>query len=57
MDTHTRYMIVFCILAAFALAAIAIAPGQIKKRRADRLRRRGIKSYNRSAKVAKPRGW
>lgn len=49
MDIEPRIALAFAIMAVVVVTAIPLSIRQIRRRRADRLRRRGIKSYNRSS--------
>jgi len=52
MDIPLRLIIAFSIIAAGVVIAIPVLIVFTRRRRADRLRRRGVKSYNRTAGAA-----
>lgn len=45
---ETRLIVAFSVIAAVLVVALPVTMIQLRRRRADRLRRRGVKSYNRS---------
>lgn len=49
MDLEPREMLAFAIIAAIFIVSVPLTIRYVIRRRADKLRRRGIKSYNRSA--------
>ena len=55
MDMPMRLIIAFSIIAGGIAIAIPFLFISVRRRRADKLRRRGVKSYNRSQNVARGR--
>lgn len=55
MDLEPRIALAFAIIAAIVLCSVPLTVRYVIRRRADKLRRRGIKSYNRSGKRSRAR--
>lgn len=51
MDMPMRLIVAFAIIAGGIVLAIPVLILTARRRRADKLRRRGVKSYNRSSQL------
>jgi len=51
MDMPMRLIVAFAIIAGGVVIAIPVLILTARRRRADKLRRRGVKSYNRSSQL------